>query len=242
MILIGVIGTPGVGKTTFAAALANILADRNNHVILASLDDHCPAMSLWEPLRHDVPSFKEFIQNDGSIDSEVVYEKVTFSSGNGNVLLFGFTKADLCGSTSVTEKLVDSIVDVVTADNSVDYMVVDGSNYKEAMTSYAISHADVLIRILPADITGGINYFCEVIRGAENASQERLNILYRRNLFDPLDEVVHTTHMDLFDTIPFSDECHRKLVDGRLVSKYDDAEYRHTVERVAVHIRERKQA
>lgn len=242
MILIGVIGTPGVGKTTFASALANILADRNNHVILASLDDHSPAMYLWEPLRNGVPSFNEFIQNDGSINRDVVYEKVTFSSGNGNVLLFGFTKADLCGSTNVSEKLVDSIVDVVTADNSVDYMVVDGSDYEDAMTEYAISHADILIRLLPADISGGANYLCQILRGAEKPSQERLNILFRRAEFDDTDEVVHTTGMDVFTTIPYTDECHRKLVDGRLVSKYKHSTYRRAVEETAAYIRERRKS
>lgn len=244
MILIGVIGTPGVGKTTFAAALANVLADQKSHVILASLDDRSPSMYLWEPLRNDLPSFKEFIQNDGSIDRDMVYEKVTYSSGNGNVLLFGFTKSDLCGSTNVTGnvtgKLVDSIVDVVTADDSVDYMVVDGTNYLDAMTEYAISHADILIRLLPADISGGSNYLCQIIRGAEKSSQERLNILFRRAEFDDTDEVIRTTGIHVVTTLPYTDECHRKLVEGRLVSRYRHDAYRRALEQTAAYIRERR--
>ncbi|MFT9075960.1 hypothetical protein [Ethanoligenens sp.] len=241
MILIGVIGTPGVGKTTFASALANVLAGRHNHVILASLDDHCPAMSVWEPRRTDVSSFKRFVEEDGTIDENRIYEKVTFSSANGNVILFGFTKSDLCGSTLINEKLVDSIVSIITADESVDFMIVDGSNYEEAMTNYAISQADILIRLLPADFTGGINYMCQIIRGAERSTQERLNILFRRARFDDTDEVISTTKMPVFATIPYTDECHHKLVNGRLISKYQHDTYRQTVEKTAEYIRGRRQ-
>lgn len=237
MILIGVVGHSGVGRTTFAAALAAMLATKQNHVLLGSLDDRNPALAVWEPTFHDYHSVREIINLNGSIDVPRLSKVLNPSSLTEKLCLLGFSQKDLAGESSMNERLARELVKASRAEDMADFFVVDGTNYGDALTTVAIDYADVLIQILPADNTGLLLELCAPLRPARTKKQHRLTILFQRNSFDPVDTVAKMAELNVFTVLPFTDEAHRKLVDGRLFSRYSDPQYRGAVDKTAEEIR-----
>ena len=233
---ITVIGPAGCGKTTFSSAIAGALAEKHEGVLLASGDSHCPALGVWALKGDHKTSIAQILSYSGL--DEDYFERTVTISDNSNLALLGYKEEERIEDYErPTERSVRKLLNI--ADKLSNYIIIDGSNYGDPLTTVSIMSADVIIEIVEPD-PHGLSFIKSRVYNSPNDTGSHLYLSYRRNSFDPADMVFENLNIQAFAELPFTDEAHEKLVDMKIFTQYRNNDYLSAVNKTVKELEEYK--
>lgn len=229
-----VLGEPGCGKTTFAAALAGRFANSGIHALLISPDTHIPAFGLWAPKEPPPASLGKLLES-------IVPEKVNLAAGihilhghKENLGLLGFLPNEAADKyTPSSEETASDFLRL--ASELAEQVIVDGTTYAEPVTAAAVKAAGLRVRLLEPGPRG---FLAATSEPPEKAAVKTFWIACPQGTGDPVDETERRLHIRFAAKLPRLPEAHAKLTEGRLFEPYRDKRYRAAVELAARAIRE----
>lgn len=224
-----VLGEPGCGKTTFAAALAARLANSGVHTLLISPDTHIPTFGLWVPKDTPYASLGKLLESS-------VPEKVNLAAGihiprgyKENLGLLGFLPNEAADKyTPASEGTATNFLRL--ASELAEQVILDGTAYGESVTAAAVKTAGLRVRLLEPGPRGFLAVKSEP---PEKATVKTLWIACPHDAGAPVDETEKRLHIVFTAKLPRLPEAHAKLTEGRLFEPYSDKRYRAAVELVA---------
>lgn len=222
-----VCGGSGVGKTTFAAALAARLAHERIHTLLISPDAFVPAFGLWvhAPAKKPV-SLGSILERE--LTAESVAAGAYLPQGNRHSLgLLGYLPGEASDKYAPpgmeqAERLLQ------IASTLAHQVVVDGTTYGDALIRAAAKLAGTRFALVEPGPRG---LLWQKSRPPEKA--ETLWIACPRAADDPVEETEKCLYGSFFSTLPQTAEAHAKLTESRLFAPYADEAYRQAVEKAA---------
>ncbi|MFT9057408.1 MAG: ArsA-related P-loop ATPase [Ethanoligenens sp.] len=224
-----VCGGSGVGKTTFAAALAARLAHDKVHTLLISPDSYIPAFGLWV----HAPA-KKPVSLGGILERELTAESVAAGAylpqGNRHSLgLLSYLPGEVSDKyTPPGMEQAERLLQI--ASTLAHQVVVDGTGYGDALTRAAAKLAGIRFALVEPGPRG---LLLQKSRPPEKGVGETLWIVCPRAADDPVEETEKRLHVSFFSTLPQSVETHAKLTESRLFAPYADKAYRQAVEKAA---------
>lgn len=222
-----VCGGSGVGKTTFAAALAARLAHEKVHTLLISPDAFVPSFGLWvhAPAKKTV-SLGSILERE--LTAESVAAGVYLPQENRQSLgLLGYLPGE--ASDKYTPPGMEQAERLLRiAATLAHQVVVDGAGYGDALKRAAAKLAGIRFALVESGPRGLLwQKSCPPEKG------ETLWIACPRAADDPVEETANRLHGSFFSTLPQSAEAHTKLIESHLFAPYADKAYRQTVEKAA---------
>lgn len=224
-----VCGGSGVGKTTFAAALAARLAHDRIHTLLISPDAFVPAFGLWV----HAPA-KKPVSLGGILERELTAESVAAGAylpqGNRQSLgLLGYLPGEASDRyTPPNLERAERLLQI--ASTLAHQVVVDGTGYGDALTRAAAKLAGIRFVLVEPGPRG---LLWQKSRPPEKGVGETLWIACPRAADDPVEEMESRLGVSFFSTLPQTAEAHAKLAESRLFTPYVDKTYRQAVEKAA---------
>lgn len=221
-------GGSGVGKTTFAAAVAARLARDKVHTLLISPDTHIPAFGLWIHSPAQTVSLGSVLERE--LTAESVAAGVYLPQGNHHSLgVLGYVSGD--ASDQYTPPGVEQAERLLQIASSLAQQVlVDGTAFDDPLTRAAAKLAGLRFTLVE---TGPRGLLRQKSRPPEKGVGETLWIACPRSSDDPIDETAKRLHISFFSILPQSAEAHTKLVECRLFEPYTDKAYRAAVDKAA---------
>ncbi|MFT9057717.1 MAG: hypothetical protein ABF449_14145 [Ethanoligenens sp.] len=222
-------GGSGIGKTTFAAALAARLAHEKVHTLLISPNSFVPAFGLWV----HAPA-KKPVSLGGILERELTAESVAAGAylpqGNRQSLgLLGYLPGE--ASDRYTPPNIERAERLLQIASTLAHqVVVDGTAYGEALTRAAVKLAGTRFTLVEPGPRG---LLWQKSRPPEKGTGESLWIACPRAADDPVEEPANRLHGSFFAVLPQTAEAHAKLTESRLFTPYADKTYRQTVEKAA---------
>ncbi|MFT8888178.1 MAG: ArsA-related P-loop ATPase [Ethanoligenens sp.] len=222
-----VCGGTGVGKTTFAAALAARLAHDKIHTLLISPDSHIPAFGLWvhAPAKKPV-SLGSILERE--LTAESVAAGAYLPQGNRQSLgLLGYLPGEASDKyTPPGMEQAERLLQI--ASTLAHQVVVDGTGYGDALTRAAAKLAGIHFALVEPGPRG---LLWQKSRPPEKGVGETIWIACPRASNDPVEETANHLHVSYFSVLPPSVEAHSKLTECRLFKPYADRSYRQAVEK-----------
>ena len=220
-------GGTGVGKTTFAAAVAARLAHDKIHTLLIGPDTHVPAFGLWvHAPAHEPVSLGAVLERELTVES--VAAGVYLPQGTRHSLgVLGYLPGEASDKytppgTEQAERLLQ------IAASLAEQVVVDGTVYGDALTRAAARLASLRFTLIEPGPRG---LLWKKSRPPEKGAGETLWIACPRAADDPVEETANRLHGSFFAVLPQTAEAHAKLTECRLFEAYADKAYRQTVEK-----------
>lgn len=222
-----VCGGSGVGKTTFAAALAARLAHDRIHTLLISPDAFVPAFGIWvhAPAKKPV-SLGSILERE--LTAENVAAGAYLPQGNRHCLgLLGYLSGQASDRyTPPNLERAERLLQI--ASTLAHRVVVDGTSYGDALTRAAAKLAGIRFALVEPGPRG---LLWQKSRPPEKG--ETLWIACPRAADDPVEETANRLHGSFFAALPQTAEARAKLTESRLFTPYADQAYRQAVEKAA---------
>lgn len=222
-------GDSGIGKTTFAAAVAARLAHDKIHTLLIGPDTRVPAFGLWvHKPTHEPVSLGTVLERE--LTAESVAAGVYLPQGNcHNLGVQGYLSGE--ASDKYTPPGIEQAEHLLRiASTLAQQVVVDGTVYNDALTRAAAKLADLSFTLVEPGPRG---FLWEKSRPPEKDTGETLWIACPRSLDDPIDETAKRLHVSFLSALPQSAEAHAKLAECRMFEPYSDKDYRAAIEKAA---------
>lgn len=251
-ILVAVCGNNGIGKTTFAAALAAATTRKARkvpfNILLVSGDTNVPALGCWAPSQNSASDFGALMA-EPNLEPETVARNVSFVSGLETIGLLGYPKSSKSRDYEPPEedkvaRLLMGLKRYRTIDASTGAVIVDcGDPQSDPFSAVALREADVVFMLLHGDRQGVLYYHSNERYFKQFEADE---IIYSivpvsRNTFDPVDSIVSNVFHTDFPALPRIDEAHRKMVEGKLFAPYENHIFREVLNRAADEVLEAAQ-
>ena len=228
--LIAFVGPPGSGKTSVAmqTAIAVYLGTKSNKVAFLSPDLAVPSLGLLFP--NDNPesltSFGQVFDRTDINEDSLLEVGVSLKSMN-NLLCFGFKTED--NKDTFPEPIEQKLEDLYSVlDRKMEYTVVDCTDDpSDVISNYAIKTAQVLVRVIPADLKGMTWYAANKYR-YNREGREILNVVNTttRDLYLPTEEIC-TKVQDVTTVLPYSRILKQYLLEGRMSMRLSDHAFLH---------------
>lgn len=222
-------GGTGIGKTTFAAAVAAQLAHDKIHTLFIGPDTHVPAFGLWiHAPAHEPVSLGSVFERELTMES--VAAGVYLPQGTHHSLgVLGYLPGE--ASDKYTPPGMEQAKHLLQiASTLAQQVVVDGTVYGDFLTRAAAKLADLRLTLVEPGPRG---LLWKKSRPPEKDAGESLWIVCPRSPDDPIDETSKRLHVPFFAILPQSAEARAKLTECRLFEPYADKAYRATVEKAA---------
>lgn len=222
-----VCGGSGVGKTTFAAALAARLAHDRIHTLLISPDAFVPSFGLWvhAPAKKPV-SLGSILERE--LTAENVAAGAYLPQGNRQSLgLLGYLPGEASDRyTPPNLERAERLLQI--ASTLAHQVVVDGTAYGDALMRAAAKLAGVRFALIEPGPRG---LLWQKSRPPEKG--KTIWIACPDAADDPVEEMGSRLGVSFFSTVPQTAEAHAKLAESRLFTPYADKAYRQAVEKAA---------
>lgn len=225
-------GGTGIGKTTFAAAVAARLARDKIHTLLISSDTHVPAFGLWiHAPAHEPVSLGSIFERELTMES--VAAGVYLPQGTHHSLgVLAYLPGE--ASDKYTPPGIEQVKHLLQiASTLAQQVVVDGTAYGDSLTRAAAKLADLRFTLVEPGPRG---LLWQKSRPPEKDAGESLWIVCPRSPDDPIDETAKRLHVPFFSILPQSAEARAKLSECRLFEPYADKAYCAEVEKAATTI------
>jgi hypothetical protein len=222
-------GGTGVGKTTFAAAVAARLARDKVHTLLIGPDTHVPAFGLWvHAPAHEPVSLGTVLERE--LTAESVAAGVYLPQGtHHNLGVLGYLPGE--ASDKYTPPGMEQAERLLQlAATLAEQVVVDGTVYGDVLTRAAARLADLRFYLTEPGPRG---LLWQKSRPPEKGAGEALWIACLHAADDPVEETENRLHGSFFAVLPQTAEAHAKLTECRLFEPYTDKAYRQAVEKAA---------
>lgn len=222
-------GSSGVGKTTFAAAVAARLARDKIHTLLIGPDTRVPAFGLWvHAPAHEPVSLGTVLERE--LTAESVAAGVYLPQGNHHSLgVLGYLPGET--SDKYTPPGMEQAEHLLRiASTLAQQVVVDGADYNDALTRAAAKLASLRFTLVepgPRGLLWGKS--CP----PEKDADETLWIASSRFPDDPIEETAKRMQISFFSILPQSAETRAKMTECRMFEPYSDKDYRAAIERAA---------
>lgn len=222
-------GTAGCGKTTFAAALASLFARRGIHTLLISPDNRIPAFGLWVPKSQPSLSLGKLLENPLPDKTALASAVWVSHEGKGNLGLLGFLPNE--PSDRYTPPSEDAATAfLLLALELSDLVIMDGTSFGDPLTSAAVKVAAQQLRLVEPSPRGCL-YFKSQPPKKPTGKTVWAACPCRKG--DPVYGAEKLLGFAFDLTVPWTEEAHGKLVEGRLLEPYRDRHYRRAVEQAA---------
>lgn len=219
-------GTAGCGKTTFVSALASHFARRGIHTLLISPDNKIPAFGLWSPKARPPVSLGKLLEDPLS-DKATLASAVWFPyEGKENLGLLGFLPNEPFDRYSPPTENVATAFFFLALQLS-DLVIVDGTSYGDMLTDTAVKSTAVQLRFVEPSPRGCL--YLESLP-PEKSIGKTVWAACPCHKRDPVYEAEKLLGFAFDLTVPWTEEAHDKLVEGRLLEPYHDRHYRQAVE------------
>lgn len=227
-------GIGGCGKTTFAAALAARFAHAGVHTLLVSPDTRVPAFGMWIPADQPHTSLGKLLESQ-AFNPEVMASAIFIPHGlRENLGLLGFLKGEKSDQYSpVSEDTATSFLR--TASELADLTIVDGMDHGDMLTATAIKGAVLQVRLTEPTVRGFLSVQSQP---PEKTGEKSIWVACPWRYPDPVDELIRKMSVSFTAKVPYSQEAHEKLNEGRLFEPYREKRYRAAVQRVAEAVKE----
>ena len=222
-------GGTGIGKTTFAAALAARLAHDKIQTLLIGPDTHVPAFGLWvHAPAHEPVSLGTVLERE--LTAESVAAGVYLPQGNRHGLgVLGYLPSEASDKyTPPGSEQAERLLQI--ASTLAEQVVVDGTVYGDALTRAAARLANLRFALTELGPRG---LLWQKSHPPEKDVGETLWIACPRAADDPVEETANRLHNSFFAVLPQTAEAHAKLTECRLFEPYADKAYRQAVEKAA---------
>lgn len=228
--LIAFIGPPGSGKTSVAmqTAIEVYLGSKSNKVVFISPDLAVPSLGLLFPnyAPDDLKSLGQLFDRTDISEVTLLENAVALQSMN-DLLCFGYKTDD--SKDKYPEPIPQKLTDLFSVlDRKIAYTFVDCSDDPtDAISDYAIRKANVLVRVIPADLKGMTWYAAnKYLHNAQG--REMLNVVNTtaRDLYLPTEEIC-TKVQDVTAVLPYSRTLKQYLLEGRLPNRVHDRAFLH---------------
>lgn len=218
--IITVWGSPGAGKSTFAAILARYLTRDKSKAIIISPDLTTPMLPVWFP--------NESIENRMSlghilssheINNSIIAERVKLLRAYPYVGVLGYTSGDM--PLSYPDVAYDKVVQLIeVAAGMVDYLILDcPPRVTDLFTPAAIELADIVVSIFAPDLRG-ISYRkaqTPLLAGEKFKLDKHLIFAGCARPYYAIDEMEHVVgHVD--GLLPWIKELDRAATEGVIFS------------------------
>ena len=226
--LIAFIGPPGSGKTSVSmkTAVETYLNTKSNRIFFLSPDLAVPSIGLIFPnyAPDDLRSLGR-IYDTTDISLDTVLENAVTVKAMKDFACFGFKSGDHKYEfpTPIPEKLIDLFS--VMKRNSEYFFVDCSSDGLDAVSEKAVHEADIIVRVIPADLKGmtwyATNKHLHFVEG-----RRFLNVInvMGRDLYYPTDELCSNVG-EVTAVLPYSKALAQQMLDGSLYEKLKDAGY-----------------
>lgn len=229
-------GNGGNGATTFAAALASHLARTSAQTLLVSPDTHVPAFGLWIPelaQKQHTRSLGEIIARRADLQA-IAADVITEPHSGGNLGLLGYMAGETADKYVPVDRDTAELFLAVFTKLS-EQVIVDASAHGDAISAAAFRRAAYRIQLIEPDPRGVLHHGS---MPPEKADGKTFYFMCPRTQEEPADEVAERLGITFAGTVPFIEEAHVKLREGKLFSPYASSAYRRSLEIVAAILRE----
>lgn len=222
-------GGTGVGKTTFAAALAAQLARDKIHTLLIGPDTVVPTFGLWvHAPAHEPISLGTVLERELTAESVATGAYLPQGMHHGLGVL-GYLPGEASDKyTPPGMEQAERLLQI--ASSLAQQVVVDSTVYGDTLTRASARLADLRFTLTEPGPRG---LLWQKSRPPEKGASETLWIACSCAPDDPIDETAKRLHVPFFSVIPQSAEARVKLTECRLFEPYADKEYRQAVEKAA---------
>ena len=220
-------GSTGVGKTTFAAAVAARLARDRVHTLLIGPDTHIPAFGLWvHAPAHESVSLGTVLERE--LTAESMAAGVYLPQGtHHNLGVLGYLPGEASDKyTPPGMEQAERLLQI--ASSLAEQVVVDGTVYGDALTCASAKLAGLRFTLTEP---GPCGLLWQKSRPPEKNECESLWIVCPRSPDDPIDEMAKRLRVSFFSILPQSAEARTKLTECHLFEPYADKAYCAAVEK-----------
>jgi cellulose biosynthesis protein BcsQ len=252
-ILVAVCGNNGIGKTTFSAALAAAVTRKAKksiyNVLLIDADKKVPAFGCFAP-NDNITADLGALMRQPRLTPEIISDNISCPPGLDTIGLMGYQSSAKYNDYSTPDE--DTVRNLIMslklfhpdANTMTGAVIVDcGDPLTDPFSAVALDSADIVFCLLHGDRQGVLMYHsCDkYIKYFESNEIVYSIIPVARNTWDPVEEVSSKYFHTDFPALPRIDEAHRKMVEGKLFTPYDNNNYRTVLDRAAEEMLEASQ-
>ena len=226
--LIAFVGPPGSGKTSVSiqSAIAVYLATKSNKVAFLSPDLTVPSLGLLFPnyAPDDLKSLGLLFDRT-DISSTTLLECGIPIKEMGNLLCFGFRTDD--NKTTFPEPIPSKREDLFSVlRRTMEYTFVDCTDDpSDAISNDAIREADMIVRVIPADLKGMTWYAAnKYLYGSDGKDIRNVVNTTAHDLYLPTEEICAKVQ-NVAVVLPYSRMLKQALLEGRMSSRVKDRSF-----------------
>lgn len=237
--LVAFIGPPGSGKTSVAikTSIEVYCSTKSNKVAFLSPDLIVPSLGLLFPnyAPEDLKSLGQLFDRT-EVSKEALLEAAVTVKGLPDLLCFGFKTDD--SKSTFPEPIPSKLDDLFSVlRRTMEYIFVDCSiDPSDVISNYAAQTADVIVRIIPADLKGMTWYATNKhLYGSDNRNTCNVVNITARDLYLPTEEIC-TKLQSVTTVLPYSKMLKQHMLEGRLYERLKDRTYTRELNKLKKHL------